>query len=111
MIATGSPLELKTGFMHESIIDLRCADPQARIEGLAALPEVREVAVFGAGLHLVTSDPEAAEKAVRSQLASQGLTAFSLETILPSMEDVFISLIEAEDRRGNGQQAPEAAAA
>ena len=28
MIASGSPMELKTRFMHDKIIDLRCADPQ-----------------------------------------------------------------------------------
>ena len=31
MIASGSPMELKTRFMHDEIIDLRCSNPQALV--------------------------------------------------------------------------------
>ncbi len=54
MIASGSPMELKTRFMHDKIIDLRCADPQSLITPLKALPEIRDAALFGSGLHIVT---------------------------------------------------------
>ncbi len=56
MIASGSPMELKTRFMHDKIIDLRCADPQGLITPLKALPEIRDAALFGSGLHIVTPD-------------------------------------------------------
>ena len=109
MIASGSPLELKTRFMHDKIIDLRCADPQALITPLKTLPEVRDAALFGSGLHIVTPDDKAAIEAINSFLSDRGLgpngvsgvsgvNEVSMETILPSMEDVFISLIEEVDR-------------
>ncbi|MCP4453810.1 MAG: ABC transporter ATP-binding protein, partial [Planctomycetes bacterium] len=106
MIASGSPLELKTRFMHDKIIDLRCADPQALITPLKTLPEVRDAALFGSGLHIVTPDDKAAIEAINSFLTARGLdpnglngvNGVSMETILPSMEDVFISLIEEVDR-------------
>jgi ABC-2 type transport system ATP-binding protein len=106
MIAAGSPLELKTGFMHETIIDLHCPDPQALLGPLSALPQVREAALFGAGLHIVSSDAEAAQQAVRQLFEAMRITPFSMATILPSMEDVFISLIEEEDRRLNAEKIP-----
>jgi ABC-2 type transport system ATP-binding protein len=99
MIASGSPMELKTHFMHEKIIDLRCPDPQLLIEPLRNLPEIRDASLFGSGLHLVTADESAATRAVRKMLNDRGLTGIMLETIMPSMEDVFISLIEEVDRR------------
>lgn len=99
MIATGSPMELKTHFMHDRIIDLRCADPQHLIEPLRKLPEIRDASLFGSGLHLVATDESAAHRAVRKLLADRGLTDIMLETIMPSMEDVFISLIEEVDRQ------------
>jgi len=103
MIASGSPLELKTRHMHDKIIDLRCADPQALVAPIKALPGVRDAALFGSGLHIVTPDDEAAIEAINRLLADLDLGpgTVTMETILPSMEDVFISLIEEVDRKSD----------
>lgn len=101
MIATGSPMELKTRFMHDEILDMRCTNPQALIDPLKALPGVRDITVFGAGLHIVTADAGRAMVDIKRYLAGQGVDDVSLETILPNMEDVFISLIEEVDRKNN----------
>jgi ABC-2 type transport system ATP-binding protein len=106
MIAAGSPLELKTKAMEETIIDLRCPDPQALIGPLKALPEIRDASLFGAGLHLVAPDGAAADAAVGRLLSDLGRTGAKMETIMPSMEDVFISLIEAVDRRNRQEGRP-----
>ncbi|MBU1567105.1 MAG: ATP-binding cassette domain-containing protein [Proteobacteria bacterium] len=105
MIATGSPVELKTKAMRDKIIDLRCPDPQALISPLKELPEIRDAALFGTGLHLVTPDAAAAESAVQRLLADLGIQGAAMETITPSMEDVFISLIEEVDRRNGNTPA------
>ncbi len=101
MIASGSPMELKTRFMHDKIIDLRCADPQGLVTPLKALPQIRDAALFGSGLHIVTPDDVAATAAITRLLETRGLSPANvrMETILPSMEDVFISLIEEVDRK------------
>lgn len=98
MIAMGTPMELKTQKMHEQILDLRCDHPQAMAENLAGLEGVRDVALFGAGLHVVTRDAVQAQRSIRQRLADLKITAYTIEKILPGMEDVFISLIEADDR-------------
>ncbi len=105
MIASGSPMELKTRFMHDKIIDLRCADPQALVTPLKTLPEIHDAALFGSGLHIVTSDDKAATAAIKRLLSTRGqdLKSVTIETILPSMEDVFISLIEEVDRKHAGE--------
>ena len=95
-------MELKTRFMHDQIIDLRCPDPQALISALKELPEVRDAALFGSGLHIVTPNAEDATAAITHLLATEnGPNDVTMETILPSMEDVFISLIEEVDRRNS----------
>jgi ABC-2 type transport system ATP-binding protein len=100
MIASGSPTLLKTRFMHDQIIDLRCPDPQALVAPIKELPEIRDAALFGSGLHIVTPDAGGAMTAINTMLAAQGgLNDVTMETIMPSMEDVFISLIEEVDRR------------
>ena len=99
MIAMGTPMELKTQSMKEEILDLRCDAPQKVLPGLRALPGIRDAALFGAGIHLVTGDADKAFSPVRETLETMEIRDYRLEKILPGMEDVFISLIEADDRR------------
>ncbi len=80
--------------------------PRHLVTPLKALPEVRDAALFGSGLHIVTPDDAAAIAAINDLLTARGLwiiLRFTMETILPSMEDVFISLIEEVDRK-NGKK-------
>ncbi len=92
LIALGAPRQLKSERMRDRILNVRCPRPQDFLDLLAALPEVREAALFGAGLHCVVgaADDEA--------LRAAGVEADSIEPIVPSMEDVFVSLIEETDR-------------
>ncbi len=104
LIALGTPAELKAHSVAGQIIDVRCAHPQTVRKAIAALPEVREAALFGAGLHVVSTDAQGAKAAIGRLLADRGIAAERLEIVPPGMEDVFVALIEAHDRE-NGQAA------
>lgn len=99
MIAMGSPLELKTRLMQEQIINLRCPAPQDVIDDLTALPEVRDASLFGAGLHIVTGNSQTAMTAIHRTLDNKNVPIQVMERIQPSMEDVFVSLIEGVENR------------
>ena len=99
MIAMGTPSQLKTRHMHEQILNITCRKPQEMIQHLSDLPGVRDISLFGAGLHAVTHDSALAEKNIHQRLDQLGIIDFQIEQILPGMEDVFISLIEEDDRR------------
>jgi ABC-2 type transport system ATP-binding protein len=58
---------------------------------------VHDVAVFGGGLH-VSVDEESAAARIREALAGKRIEVKRLEPIEPSMEDVFVAMIEAEER-------------
>jgi ABC-2 type transport system ATP-binding protein len=55
--------------------------------------------VFGSGLHVTVTDADASMPAIRATLESLGITVTTLERIQPSMEDVFVALIEEEERK------------
>jgi ABC-2 type transport system ATP-binding protein len=57
------------------------------------------VAVFGGGLHVTVDDVEAARARIGRALAARGIEVRRLEEIEPSMEDVFVALVEAEERK------------
>jgi ABC-2 type transport system ATP-binding protein len=98
LIASGSPEALKTEFMREQVLEIVCERPQDAMAVIEKVPGIREVALFGEGLHAVTADASTANRAVAQALEAAGLRASRIEQITPSLEDVFVSLIEARDR-------------
>lgn len=95
VIALGQPAELKRGLEGVTLMQLDSADPLETMHALEGMPGVSEVAVFGGGLHVTLSEPSV-ERAIRERL---GARLRRLERIEPSMEDVFVALIEAEERK------------
>ena len=73
--------------------------PIAQPNPIEHLPGVSDVAVFGGGLHVTVDDPQATAARIREALAAKGIEVKRLEQIEPSMEDVFVAMIEAEDRK------------
>jgi ABC-2 type transport system ATP-binding protein len=104
LIARGTPESLKMDFMHEQILEVLCERPQDAMGEIEKLDSVKEVALFGNGLHIVTDDAPAATNSIRSHLAARGYEVQRVEEIVPSLEDVFVSLIEARDRAEQPQQ-------
>ncbi|BBA71246.1 ATP-binding cassette domain-containing protein [Geobacter sulfurreducens] len=98
LIALGTPEELKTERMVEEIVEVACDRPQELMEEIEAIPGVKHAALFGRGLHVVTEDAVATVPAIAGVLAARRITADRIEKIIPSLEDVFVSLIEARDR-------------
>jgi ABC-2 type transport system ATP-binding protein len=103
LIALDTPEELKTHQMTEEIVEVFCDRPQDAMGLIEELPGVRHAALFGRGLHVVVEQAAKAIPAIEKKLADAGYPEAELERILPSLEDVFVSLIEARDR----QEAPQ----
>ena len=98
LIAIGTPEELKTQLMQDQVLNLQCERPQDAIEMLEAITAVKEVALFGNGLHVVVHNAATASHDIREALLAADVRVDRIESINPSMEDVFVSLVEARDR-------------
>jgi ABC-2 type transport system ATP-binding protein len=99
VIALGAPAELRQRPSAHSLLRLDSTQPLETMRALEDLPGVVDVAVFGGGLHVTVDDPEATAERIRGKLAAAGIEVRRLEKILPSLEDVFVSMIEGEERR------------
>jgi ABC-2 type transport system ATP-binding protein len=104
LIALGTPHTLKTELMKEDVLEVLCQRAEAVMPKIGELSSVKEVAMFGKGLHLVAEDGGRAAADVRQRLAEEGIAIERIEQITPSLEDVFVSLIEARDRAEQPQQ-------
>jgi ABC-2 type transport system ATP-binding protein len=104
MIALGTPSELKLGAVKGDLMVLEADSLPRAIEAVKPLPQVRDVAVFGNGLHLVVPDARTAAVAVRDAMAAAGVGILRLEVIRPSLEDAFVALtgraVDSEQEAG-----------
>jgi ABC-2 type transport system ATP-binding protein len=96
IIASGSPGALKHGAAG-TLLEVQVPPGRlvAALEALQAHPPVREAAMFGSALHVTVPSPEEIG-AVRQVLERTGIEVQRLEPILPSLEDVFVSLVARE---------------
>jgi ABC-2 type transport system ATP-binding protein len=104
LIALGSPEVLKNELMQEDILEVICDRPQDAMVDLDKVEGVKESALFGKGLHVVVNNAEEASNSVKKRLQDNGYHIKQIEKILPSLEDVFVSLIEARDRAAEPQK-------
>jgi ABC-2 type transport system ATP-binding protein len=101
LIALASPVELKQRFAAGTLLEIVAAPVMEALEALAQEPAAKDVALFGAGLHVLVDD-ESAIPRLRQALARPGLEVQRIEQVTPSLEDVFVSLIEQADRQAEG---------
>jgi len=104
LIALGTPATLKTELMQDDVLEVSCERPQEAMEEISRLSGIKEVALFGKSLHVVTEDGAATASMLRAVLPEKGYAAPRVEPISPSLEDVFVSLIEARDRAETPQR-------
>ena len=98
LIALGTPRELKTQVMKDRVLEVRCDRPQEALDELVKLEVVSEAALFGRDLHVVVRDEQVALDRIGPALTEAGYAVRGVEPITPSLEDVFVSLIESYDR-------------
>ncbi|HNQ78153.1 MAG TPA: ABC transporter ATP-binding protein [Acidobacteriota bacterium] len=98
LIALGTPSQLKHGLISDRIVEVKCGEPQLVLDQLGALPGVSDVALFGQGLHLTTAEPEALMARLERTFAELKINGASWEEVEPSLEDVFVSLIESHEK-------------
>ena len=86
------PLSLRS-LVKGHLFDLKTAERRKAMRILKAFPRVIQASLFGAGIHFSLKESEDLAP-VEKELASSGLGAFRLEPIQPSLEDVYLSLVE-----------------
>jgi len=98
VIALGSPTELKTSLGAGRLLNLETSDLFRSMTILEGKPGLLDIAVFGGGLHVKVENDAAAIPVIRDSLEQAGIKIAKLEAITPSMEDVFVSLIEDQEK-------------
>ena len=106
LIASGSPSELKVRYIARPILEIRVTGGKIveALETVRACPWALETSVFGTSLHVMVEEEKEGTRLVRETLDAAGVPVRSIERIVPSLEDVFLYLLDNESAR-RGEEA------
>jgi len=96
--ALGTVSELKGIFSTRAVVEVRTSSPMAALRALDDLPTVEKTSPFGTALHVWLKPGERDTEPLRRRLDDLGLAAESFEFVPPSLEDVFMDVVEREER-------------
>jgi ABC-2 type transport system ATP-binding protein len=100
LAALGTTAEVKSIFDDRPIVEVRAEDAVAVMRALDATPEVEKTSLFGTAVHAVLRSKDVTPSDLRGTLQRRGLTVESVDEVLPSLEDVFLDVVEkAEEAR------------
>ncbi len=92
IIAEGTPNELKQRYMTRYVLEVEVDRVVEAMEIISR--EGIDAAIFGSLLHATVDSMEKAVPRIRKALEGAGIHAQRIERIVPSLEDVFVNLIE-----------------
>ncbi len=92
IIADGTPAELKEHHMKRNVVEIHVDRIVEAMDILHA--HGLETAIFGNSLHTVVEEADAAIPQFKETLENKGFKVERIEKIMPSLEDVFVALIE-----------------
>jgi ABC-2 type transport system ATP-binding protein len=100
----GSPREVKSGFAGRPIVEVRGADPVALMRALDALPQVEKTSLFGTAVHAVLRDARFTTGDLAAILRRADLPVAAITTVAPSLEDVFLDVVDKAGRQAAGAE-------
>jgi ABC-2 type transport system ATP-binding protein len=103
MVALGSAHELKGVFADRPILELQTPQPVQAMAALERLPDVEKTSIFGTAVHAVLRHAGVEPAQVRAALESQGIPVASVGPVTPSLEDVFLDVVERTEAAAQAQ--------
>jgi len=103
LIACGTPDEVKK-LMRGTLLEVRTPSPRRVSALLRERLGAESVGLFGDRVHVVTREPGEAPARIEAILAGSGLGPVAIRPVEPSLEDVFVSVLDAPPE-ARGQQA------
>jgi ABC-2 type transport system ATP-binding protein len=94
MAALGTTAELRQAFADRPIIEVRATQPVLLMRALDELPGVEKTTLFGTAVHAVLSSRAVDVAALVERLKEEGHGISAIERVEPSLEDVFLDVVE-----------------
>ncbi len=96
LIAEGTSKVLKTEYIKNPIFEIECDRVVDALELMEKQDFVSETSIFGNQIHLIVNDKFENKEQVASLLNRNGINVKRIDQIVPTLEDVFIHLLESK---------------
>ncbi|BDQ03167.1 ABC transporter ATP-binding protein [Ignavibacterium sp.] len=94
LIAEGNPKELKAKYITSKIFEVECDKVVDAIEILSKQNFVDESNIFGNNIHISVNNNFLSNEQIINLLTSHSITVYRIDEVMPTLEDVFIHLVD-----------------
>lgn len=98
ILSLDTPNNMKEKVIDGDIIEIKTDNTLKSIELLKDVEYVKSASVYGAGIH-VLADTEFNINITKNILSSNNIEVYSMKKVKPSLEDVFVFLVEKEKQK------------
>jgi ABC-2 type transport system ATP-binding protein len=90
----GTTNEVKGIFKGRPIVEVHGDKPVEVMRALDEMPDVEKTSLFGTAVHAVLKNDRVRATDVATGLRERGLTITAIDEVVPSLEDVFLDVVE-----------------
>jgi ABC-2 type transport system ATP-binding protein len=94
LAAIGTSHELKQVFADRPILEIHSSRPVELMQALEHMSDVEKTTIFGTAVHAVLKPGLGDAEALRKRLEPLGLDVTAIDRVMPSLEDVFLDVVE-----------------
>ena len=94
LAAIGTSHELKKIFADRPIVEIHSGRPVDVMKALDQMEEIQKTTIFGTAVHAVLKPGRIDVAALAERLQARGLDIRAIERVMPSLEDVFLDVVE-----------------
>jgi len=99
LVAEGSSKELKAEHIKNKIFEIECNNAGDALEILEKETFIEEISIFGNNIHLSVDEKKVDQNKIIESLSSKKILVKNISEITPTLEDVFIHLLEKKDNK------------
>lgn len=94
LAAIGTTSEVKQVFGGRPIVEVRTPRATDAMRALDAMPDIEKTSLFGTAVHAVLRHAQLTDAVLGERLRAAGIPVDSIEPVAPSLEDVFLDVVE-----------------
>ena len=101
LAAIGTTSEVKQVFAGRPILEIHADNPVEAMRVLDGSTDVEKTSLFGTALHAVLRNASVTPARIDERLREAGVHATAIAPVAPSLEDVFLDVIDTASAEGN----------
>ncbi len=94
LAAIGTTTELKGVFAERPIVEIQAPNAVEAMRVLDGMPDIEKTSLFGTAVHAVARNRGLTPATLKAELEARGVTVTHAEQVEPSLEDVFLDVVE-----------------